>query len=118
VRNLPNPLSSLLYILLIVDINRPGFLNSFAGVINTVVNVYTTQNKEWNLNSYVTIGVAGSLMLINGALFLIYDLCVLGRIRRSHRRQIASTVSHEIKSVEKNAEKNVVSGFIDAVFGS
>jgi hypothetical protein len=62
--------------------------------------------------------VTGSCMVITGALFLLYDLCVLGGIRRSHRRQISSTVTHEARGIGKNVEKNVEGGFIDAILGN
>jgi spore maturation protein SpmB len=117
VRNLPNPLSSF-YILLIEDIDRPGFLNSLAGVISTVVNVYTQQNGHWSLTAEVTMIVTGSCMVITGALVLLYDLFVLRGIRNSHRREIASTVTHEVGTAAKGIEKDMGVGIVDAFLGN
>jgi len=89
-----------------------------AGVISTVVNVYTQQNGHWSLTAEVTMIVTGSCMVITGALVLLYDLFVLRGIRNSHRREIASTVTHEVGTAAKGIEKDMGVGIVDAFLGN
>jgi hypothetical protein len=104
----PNPLSSPLYILLTADINRPGCLNSFAGLISTLVNVYTQQSSTWSVTAKVTAIVTGTCMGVTGALFALYNFWVLDKVRRSHSREMESTAAYQDETLVEKVERKAM----------
>jgi hypothetical protein len=67
---------------------RPGFLNSLAGAISTLVNVYAQQDGTWSLTAKITIIVVGSIGIINGGLFVLYEYWMLERVRSTHEQEM------------------------------
>jgi len=76
------------YVWLLNKIFLPGCLNSLAGVISTLINVYTQQQKRWSITARVTVIVAGSIMVVTALLFLLYNFWVLDRVKKSHGRDM------------------------------
>lgn len=66
----------------------PGLMNSLAGVISTLVNVYGVQDGEFNTTSIVTISVTGGVAVVCSLLSLWYGVWMLGRIKKRHEREI------------------------------
>jgi len=66
----------------------PGCLNSLAGLISTLINVYSQQDGNWSITAEVTAIVTGACMVVTAVLFLIYNMWVLERVRRSHGREM------------------------------
>lgn len=65
----------------------PGCLNSLAGLISTLINVYSQQGGNWSITARVTAIVTGSIMCITGFLFGLYNFWILERVKRRHGRE-------------------------------
>lgn len=86
--------------------NRPGCLNSFAGLISTLVNVYSQQDGVWNITAKVTAIVSGSIMVITAVLFALYNFWVLARVKRSHSRDmLRSDAPREGEGLREKVER-------------
>jgi len=93
------------YVWLLNKIFLPGVLNSLAGLINTLINVYTQQSGRWNITAEVTAIVTGTIMVITAILFLIYNMWVLQRVKRSHTREMETAMHGEEGLIEKVERK-------------
>jgi hypothetical protein len=78
------------FVWLLNRIFLPGCLNSFAGFISTLVNVYSQQGGDWSVTARVTAIVTGSCMVVMGLLFAVYNFWVLERVKKRHGREIES----------------------------
>ncbi|KAF2814790.1 uncharacterized protein BDZ99DRAFT_485369 [Mytilinidion resinicola] len=76
------------YVWLLNRIFLPGCLNSLAGLVNTLVSVYTAQNRQWSITAKVTVCVTGSCTLVTGLLFVVYNNLVLSKVKRKHEREM------------------------------
>lgn len=76
---------------------RPGMLNSLAGLIATITNIYTARNKFWSRTAIVTAvitGTCGSILMI---LFFVYYFWNLRHVKEEHARLFEAE-----SEVEKN----------------
>lgn len=89
-------------------LNRPGCLNSFAGLISTLINVYSQQNGTWSVTARVTAVVTGACTVITGLLFALYNFWALGRVRRSHGREMESIAAHEGETFTEKVERRAM----------
>jgi hypothetical protein len=96
------------YVWLLNKIFLPGCLNSLAGLISTLINVYTQQNGKWSVTAEVTAIATGSCMVILAVLFLIYNLWVLERVKRSHGREMASSQIPDDETVLEKVERKAM----------
>ncbi|KAM4065993.1 hypothetical protein HRG_000152 [Hirsutella rhossiliensis] len=62
----------------------PGMANCLAGLISTLVGVYTQQHGTWSITAKVTAIVEGSGLGVSGVLFLIFDRFLLQKVKKSH----------------------------------
>lgn len=76
------------YIWLTNRIFLPGFLNSLAGVITTLANVFGVQHGEFSTTSKVTIIVTGASTVACGALTLYYSLWKIRRVKNRHDKEV------------------------------
>ncbi|KAJ5037154.1 hypothetical protein J3E74DRAFT_470264 [Bipolaris maydis] len=78
------------YVWVIHRIFLPALLNSIAGLISTIVNVYSAQDGQYSVTARVTIVVTAACSVIAAALFLIYNTIMLGIARRdaSHEEAV------------------------------
>jgi hypothetical protein len=84
----------------------PGTLNSLAGLLSTIVNVYTAQNHQWSITAKVSAIVEAICLAICGVLFLFYSNWMLARIRREHNREFDTTGDYdEAGIIEKMKRK-------------
>jgi hypothetical protein len=51
----------------------PALLNSTAGILSTLVNVYTSQHGAWSLTAKVTVAATGACISVSGIAFLVYS---------------------------------------------
>lgn len=63
---------------------RPATLNSIAGLLTTVVNVYTAQKGVWSVTVKITAIVTGCLIAVAGGLFAAYNFWYLEKVREAH----------------------------------
>ncbi|TVY56181.1 hypothetical protein LSUE1_G009381, partial [Lachnellula suecica] len=78
------------FVWLLNRIFLPGCLNSFAGLISTLVGVYSQQGGAWSVTARVTAIVTGACMMVMAALFGVYNWVVLGRVKGEHGREMSS----------------------------
>ncbi|KAF5850480.1 hypothetical protein GGP41_002733 [Bipolaris sorokiniana] len=78
------------YVWVIHRIFLPALLNSIAGLISTIVNVYSAQDGQYSITARVTIVVTAACSVVAAALFLVYNTIMLGIVRRRHEREIAA----------------------------
>ncbi|KAK7052271.1 hypothetical protein R3P38DRAFT_3306060 [Favolaschia claudopus] len=76
------------YIWLNNRICLPGTLNSIAGIISTLVNVYSAQHGEFVATSKITIIVTVVAAVICGGLTLLYGAVKLKKVRHAHNLQV------------------------------
>ena len=55
-----------------------------AGLISTLINVYSQQGGAWSITAKVTAIVTGTVMVITGCLFVIYNFWVLAKVKKRH----------------------------------
>ncbi|MAD82563.1 MAG: hypothetical protein CL912_06335 [Deltaproteobacteria bacterium] len=61
-------------------------LNSLAGLITTIVNVFTARNKYWSRTAIITATVMGTCASIFMVSFFIYNFWMLEDVRKEHDR--------------------------------
>ncbi|KAF8154712.1 hypothetical protein B0H34DRAFT_717552 [Crassisporium funariophilum] len=66
----------------------PGVLNSLAGLISTIVNIFGVQHGELSTTSKVTIVVTTVSTGVFGLLTLIYSLWLVRRVKARHDRDV------------------------------
>jgi len=95
------------FVWLLNKIFLPGCLNSLAGLISTLINVYSQQGGTWSVTAKVTAIVTGACMVITGILFVIYNFIVLGRVKKSHAREMDSSHIGEgiVEKIERKANE-------------
>ncbi|KAH7363985.1 hypothetical protein BKA65DRAFT_490136 [Rhexocercosporidium sp. MPI-PUGE-AT-0058] len=74
------------YIWLLRKIIEPGMLNSLAGLITTIVNVYTARDKYWSRTAIITATVMGTCASILMISFFIHNFWNLKHVREEHLR--------------------------------
>ncbi|KAJ4982707.1 hypothetical protein SVAN01_11795 [Stagonosporopsis vannaccii] len=84
------------YVWVINRIFLPSLLNSIAGLVSTLVNVYSAQNGQYSVTAKVTVVVTAVCSVIAAALFLLYNTVMLKLVKRKHDR--------EVKAAERNEE--------------
>ncbi|CAG8580414.1 9134_t:CDS:1, partial [Acaulospora colombiana] len=65
----------------------PGTLNALAGLLSTIINVYTAQQKQWSITARVSAIVEGACLGICGALFALYSGWMLERVKKRHNQE-------------------------------
>jgi len=93
------------YVWLLNKIFLPGCLNSLAGLISALINVYTQQNGNWSITAEVTAIVTGACMVVTAVLFLVYNMWVLERVKKSHMREMENGNSTDEGMVDKIERK-------------
>jgi len=66
----------------------PGLLNSVAGFITTIVNIYTARSGFWSVSAIITASVTGGCTIFMIGCFLIYDTWLLTTIKKEHKLRV------------------------------
>lgn len=77
-------------------------------MISTLINVYTQQGGKWSITAEITAIATGSCMVILAVLFLVYNLWVLEKVKRSHGREMANSVIPEDETVMEKVERKAM----------
>jgi len=106
------------YVWLVNRIFLPGLLNSLAGMISTLANVYGVQHGEFSTTSKITIAVTTASAFVCGVLTLFYSLLKLRNVKKQHDREVGKEragkhgegILAEIrnKAVEKEPEPGMI----------
>ncbi len=84
---------------------RPVTFNSVAGLITTLVNVYTAQEGVWSVTARVTAIVTGSCAGAAGFLFLVYNFGLLRRVQKAHERDLGIEHQHEDETLVEKVKR-------------
>ena len=90
----------------ILTCSRPATLNSVAGLLTTIVNVYSAQKGVWSITAKVTAIVAGSSAGIASLLFAAYNFWMLDDVRQTHERAL-DPEDYDRERNKKNRESMV-----------
>lgn len=63
-------------------------MNSIAGLISTLVNVYTAQHGNFSITAKVTAIVTGGCTGVTAILFVLYNNWILQRVKTAHQREM------------------------------
>ncbi|ORY68773.1 uncharacterized protein BCR38DRAFT_424291 [Pseudomassariella vexata] len=76
------------YVWLLNRLFLPGAMNGLAGLISTLVTVYTQADGDWSIMAKITAIVEGSALGICGLLFVIFNNLLLRWIKMKHGREV------------------------------
>jgi len=95
------------YVWLLNRIFLPGCLNSFAGLISTLVQVYSQQQGNWSVTAWVTATVTGGCMVITGLLFALYNFWILEKVKKRHHGEMAQMGDSEglVEKIERKVNE-------------
>ena len=68
--------------------DRVVALNSVAGLVSVLINVYSQHHGDFSITAKVAIITTGSCTVLSAILFLLYNYWVLGEVRKEHERQL------------------------------
>ncbi|CAI7615478.1 unnamed protein product [Penicillium pancosmium] len=74
------------YIWLINRIFMPTLLNALAGLLTTIVNLYTAHGGDWSIMALLTVIASGLSVASSLALLIIYKFGKLERLKQEHAR--------------------------------
>ncbi|PIG85281.1 hypothetical protein AARAC_004372 [Aspergillus arachidicola] len=72
------------YLWLINWLFIPTSLNAAAGLLTTIINIYTAKNGKWSIMSLLTVIVTGLSATASLALAIFYKFWEMERIKRQH----------------------------------
>ncbi|PVI06399.1 hypothetical protein DM02DRAFT_514975 [Periconia macrospinosa] len=84
------------YVWVINRVFLPALMNSVAGLISTLVNVYTAQEAQFSVTARATLIVTSACSVVTIFLFLMYNSVMLKYVKAKHEK--------ETKKFEKQSE--------------
>ncbi|ETN43435.1 uncharacterized protein HMPREF1541_02594 [Cyphellophora europaea CBS 101466] len=100
------------YVWLINRVFLPTLMSSLAGVLSTVVNVYSAQEGVWSVTAKIAAIVTGSCAGVSLALFCLYNFWALKGIKKRHEEEFPEELKYQdtqrsgkSDSASKRAEK-------------
>jgi uncharacterized membrane protein YgdD (TMEM256/DUF423 family) len=95
------------YVWLLNKLYLPLVLNALAGLLATLVSVYTQQASEWSTQAIITVVIEGSIFVVNVVLFFVYNYWLLQRLRNDHEEAVGGGMEKK----EKRKRKKRKGGF-------
>lgn len=80
-------------------------MNSVAGLLTTIVNVYTAQKGVWSITAKITAIVTGSCVGVAGGLFSLYNFWALQHVREKHERALNP---EEFQNVQRDRKRESI----------
>lgn len=72
------------YVWLINRLLLPGVANSLAGLISTLIAVYTQRNGDWSVTAKITAIIEGSYLFVCAVLFISIERYFLRKVKQRH----------------------------------
>ncbi|UKZ62418.1 uncharacterized protein TrAtP1_003668 [Trichoderma atroviride] len=72
------------YVWLVNKLFKPGMTNSLAGLVSTLIGVYSQQHGTWSITAKITAMVEGASLFVCLSLVLLYRLAFLKQIKARH----------------------------------
>ena len=76
------------YIWMVNKMFLPCLLNAIAGLISTLVNVYSAQNGKFSVTAKITIIATGVCSAITATFFLLYNNWALSKVKARHQLEM------------------------------
>ncbi|KAJ6102303.1 hypothetical protein N7486_004730 [Penicillium sp. IBT 16267x] len=76
------------YIWLINHIFMPTLLNALAGLVTTLVSLYTGHHRDWSIMALLTVIVSGLSIASSLGLFIVYKFRKLELLKQEHNHLI------------------------------
>ncbi|KAH1863827.1 hypothetical protein KXW65_002879 [Aspergillus fumigatus] len=80
------------YLWLISRLFIPTLLNTAAGLLTTLINIYTAKNKCWSIMALLTVAVSGLLAASSAGLTVVYKFWKLRIVEEEHVREIRAGI--------------------------
>jgi hypothetical protein len=90
------------YVWLVNKIFMPGAMNSSAGLISTVVNIYSAQHGDISITAKITLWVTGACTGLFLFLFALFNFLVLKRVKVRHDRELQRDLERGSRAEEQN----------------
>jgi type VI protein secretion system component VasK len=75
-------------------------LSSLAGVLSTVVNVYTARDNVWSITAKIAVWVTGGCAGVSILLFALYNFWLLRGVRKRHNESFPEELRRKKKQKE------------------
>ncbi|KAL7932277.1 hypothetical protein V8C35DRAFT_307878 [Trichoderma chlorosporum] len=82
------------YIWIVNKLFLPGMTNSLAGLVSTLIGVYTQQHGTWSITARITAIAEGGALAVCGGLFLFCRLALLSKVKESHQEHYKGWPGH------------------------
>lgn len=93
------------YVWLVNKLFMPGMTNSLAGLVSTLIGVYSQQHGTWSITAKITAMVEGASLCVCGSLFLLYQLAFLRQIKAKHGKHYSGWPGQQRYSKQLFPEK-------------
>jgi hypothetical protein len=67
--------------------NSPTLLNTAAGLLTTLINIYTAKDRCWSIMALLTVIVSGVLAVSSAGLTVVYKFWKLRIVVEDHERE-------------------------------
>ncbi|KAJ5302307.1 hypothetical protein N7508_007170 [Penicillium antarcticum] len=74
------------YVWLINRIFMPTLLNALAGLLTTIINLYTAHGGDWSIMALLTVITSGLSVASSLSLLFLFKFVKLGRLKREHNQ--------------------------------
>lgn len=81
-------------------------MNSLAGLISTLVNVYSAQDGQYSVTARATVIVTAACSVCAVALLLLYNCVMLGIVKRRHDKETRVVGQGGVHAEERGKEKD------------
>ena len=68
--------------------HRVGLLNSIAGLLSTLINVYSQHGGRFSIPAKITVGATASCTTITAILYFLYNFWILQGVREKHEQEL------------------------------
>lgn len=75
------------------DVPRPTLLNSSAGLLTTMISLYTGHGGDWSIMALLTVIASGLSVASSSILLIIYKFIKLEKVKQQHD-QLQSARDH------------------------
>jgi hypothetical protein len=72
------------------DFPRPTVLNALAGLLTTIISLYTAHGGDWSIMALLTVIASGLSVATSLGLLIIYKFGKLERLKQEHTRSVSA----------------------------
>ncbi|KAL1962035.1 hypothetical protein VTN77DRAFT_621 [Rasamsonia byssochlamydoides] len=76
------------YIWIINRLFRPTLLNAAAGLLTTLINIYTAKDGDWSIMAVLTVAITAASALTCLILMVLFQFRKLAQVKEEHEREM------------------------------